>query len=175
MVFIGGFVALMEKSGGGPAFASKMIRMITSKAKAQVSAWLGGVFIFYSDLGTLLIIGPVYRPLFDRLKVSRQKLAFIIDSTASPVAILVPFIGWGIYIMGLMQKEFDRAGIALDSWQVFIEVVPFQFYALLAIAVIPAALLLKAEVGAMAKAEALATKADLNAPETDSGLQPFTH
>lgn len=106
MVFIGGFVALMEKSGGGPAFASKMITIIASRARAQIAAWCGGIFIFYSDLGTPLIIGPVFRPLFEKLQVSREKLAFIVDSTASPVAILVPFIGWGIYIMGLLQKEF---------------------------------------------------------------------
>ncbi|MCP4233783.1 MAG: sodium:proton exchanger, partial [Aestuariibacter sp.] len=114
MIFIGGFVALMEKSGGGPAFAAKMIGYIATKAKAQITAWCGGIFIFYSDLGTPLIIGPVFRPLFDKLRVSREKLAFIIDSTASPVAILIPFIGWGIYIMGLIQKEFDRAGRELE-------------------------------------------------------------
>ncbi|HCB16310.1 MAG TPA: sodium:proton exchanger, partial [Alteromonas sp.] len=73
------------------AFATKMIGVIASKAKAQIAAWCGGIFIFYSDLGTPLIIGPVFRPLFEKLRVSREKLAFIIDSTASPVAILVPF------------------------------------------------------------------------------------
>lgn len=182
MVFIGGFVALMEKSGGGPAFANKMIKLIASKARAQISAWCGGIFIFYSDLGTPLIIGPVFRPLFDRLKLSREKLAFIIDSTASPVAILVPFIGWGIYIMGLMQKEFDRAGQQLDSWQVFIDVIPYQFYALLAIAVIPALIWLKADFGPMNEAEHAAASAvgETRTPEETaesqgSGITAFTH
>ncbi len=153
MIFIGGFVALMEKSGGGPAFAAKMIGYIATKTKAQMTAWCGGIFIFYSDLGTPLIIGPVFRPLFDKLKVSREKLAFIIDSTASPVAILIPFIGWGIYIMGLMQKEFDRAGIELDSWDVFLRVIPFQFYAILAIVIVPVLVWLKRDFGAMSDAE----------------------
>lgn len=153
MIFIGGFVALMEKSGGGPAFAAKMIGYIATKAKAQITAWCGGIFIFYSDLGTPLIIGPVFRPLFDKLKVSREKLAFIIDSTASPVAILIPFIGWGIYIMGLMQKEFDRAGRELDSWDVFLGVIPFQFYAILAIVAVPVLVWLKRDFWAMSDAE----------------------
>ena len=178
MVFIGGFVALMEKSGGGPAFASKMIGVIASKAKAQIAAWCGGIFIFYSDLGTPLIIGPVFRPLFEKLRVSREKLAFIIDSTASPVAILVPFIGWGIYIMGLLQKEFDQAGKSLDSWQVFIGVITYQFYALLAIAVIPVIVLLKADIGPMAQTETKATQTNtsVNADvEQIKDFEAFTH
>lgn len=177
MIFIGGFVALMEKSGGGPAFAAKMIGLIATKAKAQLAAWCGGIFIFYSDLGTPLIIGPVFRPLFDKLKVSREKLAFIIDSTASPVAILIPFIGWGIYIMGLMQKEFDRAGQNLDSWDVFIQVIPFQFYAILAILVVPVLVWLKRDFGPMADAEQQLYSSE-KPTETPLSSQPsaiFTH
>ena len=68
LVFIGGFVALMEKSGGGSAFANSVIHWITTKFKSQVLAWLGGIVIFFSDLGTPLIVGPVFRPLFDKLK-----------------------------------------------------------------------------------------------------------
>jgi len=153
MVFIGGFVALMEKSGGGPAFAVNIMKWINSRARAQMAAWFGGIFIFYSDLGTPLIIGPVFRPLFDKLKISRQKLAFIIDSTASPVAILVPFIGWGIYIMGLMQKEFDSSGQAISAWSAFIQTIPFQFYAILAIVIVPLLVWRKVDFGAMASAE----------------------
>ncbi|MEC9260943.1 MAG: Na+/H+ antiporter NhaC family protein [Pseudomonadota bacterium] len=178
MVFIGGFVALMEKSGGGPAFASKMITIIASRARAQIAAWCGGIFIFYSDLGTPLIIGPVFRPLFEKLQVSREKLAFILDSTASPVAILVPFIGWGIYIMGLLQKEFEQAGKSLDSWQVFIAVIPFQFYAVLAITVIPLMVVMKADVGAMAEAESKAAKEGLTVVRNEQGnnkVEAFTH
>ena len=177
MIFIGGFVALMEKSGGGPAFAAKMIGYIATKAKAQITAWCGGIFIFYSDLGTPLIIGPVFRPLFDKLKVSREKLAFIIDSTASPVAILIPFIGWGIYIMGLMQKEFDRAGRELESWDVFLGVIPFQFYAILAIVIVPLLVWLKRDFGAMSDAEQRTAIPQHQAENTQSQpvTEVFTH
>ncbi len=120
LVFIGGFVALMEKSGGGVAFAKKITQWVASKCQAQLSAWVGGVVIFFSDLGTPLIVGPVFRPLFDKLKVSRQKLAFIIDSTSSPVAILIPFIGWGVYIMGLIQKEFTALNVSMSDWDAFL-------------------------------------------------------
>ncbi len=177
MIFIGGFVALMEKSGGGPAFAAKMIGYIATKAKAQITAWCGGIFIFYSDLGTPLIIGPVFRPLFDKLRVSREKLAFIIDSTASPVAILIPFIGWGIYIMGLIQKEFDRAGRELESWDVFLGVIPFQFYAILAIVIVPLLVWLKRDFGAMSDAEQRTAIPQHQAENTKSQpvTEVFTH
>lgn len=188
MVFIGGFVALMEKSGGGPAFAANIMKWINSRARAQMAAWFGGIFIFYSDLGTPLIVGPVFRPLFDKLKISRQKLAFIIDSTASPVAILIPFIGWGIYIMGLMQKEFDSAEQTITAWSAFIQTIPFQFYAILAIAIVPLLVWRKADFGAMATAENHAretiepssSKTQVENKEADLSeeaplIQPFTH
>ncbi|GAA4886416.1 hypothetical protein [Ferrimonas pelagia] len=127
LVFIGGFVALMERSGGGTAFALRIAHWVKTRLRAQCAAWAGGIAIFFSDLGTPLIVGPVFRPLFDQLKLSRQKLAFIIDSTASPVAILIPFIGWGVYIMGLLQKEFTALALDTTDWQAFIRAIPFQF------------------------------------------------
>lgn len=84
LFFIGGFVALMEKSGGGAALASGAIKYINTRAKAQISAWFGGIIIFFSDLGTPLIVGPVFEKIFDKAKISREKLAWIIDSTSSP-------------------------------------------------------------------------------------------
>lgn len=153
LVFIGGFVHLMEKSGGGPAFAASVARFVNSKRKAQLFAWLGGIFIFYSDIGTPLIVGPVFRPLFDKMKLSREKLAFIIDSTASPVAILIPFIGWGVYIMSLIDKEIDSLHLEATSMEIFISAIPFQFYAILAILIVPWITLSLVDFGPMRTAE----------------------
>jgi Na+/H+ antiporter NhaC len=139
LAFIGGFVALMERSGGGQAFARDVTRYLTSKLRLQLAAWSGGILIFFSDLGTPLIVGPVFRDLADRLKLSRQKLAFIIDSTASPVAILVPFIGWGVYIMSLLHQQFEMLGIEQSDYAAFVAAIPFQFYAWLAVLAMRAA------------------------------------
>jgi Na+/H+ antiporter NhaC len=177
LVFIGGFVALMEKSGGGPAFAVSIVRKISSRGRAQLAAWCGGIFIFYSDLGTPLIVGPVFRPLFDKLKISREKLAFIVDSTSSPVAILVPFIGWGIYIISLLQKEFDGAGRDISGWDSFIQAIPFQFYAILAIFIVPVLIYTRLDFGPMAEAEKkakLATEETLTKLENND-IQAFSH
>lgn len=78
IVFIGGFIKLVEKSGGAQAFGKSVYRIVNTKLKAQLCAWLGGILIFFSDLGTPLLVGPVFRPLFDKLKISRQKLAWIL-------------------------------------------------------------------------------------------------
>lgn len=153
LVFIGGFVGLMEKSGGAAAFALKMTEIVNNRFKVQLSAWLGGIIVFFSDLGTPLIVGPISEPLFDKLRVSREKLAWIIDSTASPIAVLVPFIGWGVYVMGLIQKEFTALGIAESDWTAFIKAIPFQFYPILAVIMVPVVAFTGYEFSAMARAE----------------------
>lgn len=174
LIFIGGFVALMEKSGGGVAFAQKVTLWVKNKCQAQLSSWFGGIIIFFSDLGTPLIVGPVFRPLFDKLKISRQKLAFIIDSTSSPVAILIPFIGWGVYIMGLIQKEFTALRVEMSDWDAFIGAIPFQLYAFLAIFIVPLVSLKNLDFGPMAKADRDAKAGVISGAVSDS-LKPFSH
>ncbi len=176
LAFIGGFVALMERSGGGAAFAESINNWVKSKVQAQLAAWAGGIAIFFSDLGTPLIIGPVFRPLTDRLKISRQKLALIIDSTASPVAILVPFIGWGVYIMSLMSAEFTALNLDENEFTAFIRTIPFQFYAWLAVAFVPLMAFLKIDFGPMAEAEKQAQTASLSQSENETeAAEAFTH
>ena len=174
LVFIGGFVALMEKSGGGHAFAERVTKWISSTFKAQISAWLGGIIIFFSDLGTPLIVGPVFRPLFDKLKLSRQKLAFILDSTSSPVAILIPFIGWGVYIMSLLHKELIHVDSPLSDWDAFVNAIPYQFYAILAISIIPLIAFKKLDFGPMAQAEKDAQNGIFQ-NKNNTTLESFTH
>ena len=174
LVFIGGFVHLMEKSGGGPAFAASVARYVNSKRKAQIFSWLGGIFVFYSDIGTPLIVGPVFRPLFDKLNLSREKLALIIDSTASPVAILVPFIGWGVYIMSLIDKEINGLYEGATSMGVFLSAIPFQFYAILAILSVPFITLRLVDFGPMKIAETRAQSSVVD-HSGEEAVEAFLH
>lgn len=153
MVFVGGFVGIVTYSGGARAFARLATGVIGSRARAQIAAWLGGILIFFSDSCSPLLVGSVFQPVCDRMKISREKLAWILDTTASPVCILVPFIGWGIYIQGLIRKEFDAIGNASSEWQIFLEVIPFQFYALCALLMVPLVAVLRFEFSQMYKAE----------------------
>lgn len=152
LAFIGGFVKLIEWSGGGAAFASAATRFVTTRAKAQLGAWFGGIMIFFSDLGTPLIVGPVFQPMMDRLGVSRQKLAFILDSTSAPVAILIPFIGWGVFIMSVIADAFAASNVAISEWDAFVAAIPFQVYAWLAISMVPVMTLLDFDYGPMREA-----------------------
>lgn len=153
MLFIGGFIELMMRSGGAYAFAQSVGKLINSKTKSQLAAYLAGIIIFFSDLGTPLIVGPIFAPFFKKLKVSKEKLAFILDSTSSPIAVLVPFIGWGVFIIGLLQKEFETLGLTISDYGAFVKAIPFNIYPILALVIIPALALMKLDFGPMKVAE----------------------
>jgi Na+/H+ antiporter NhaC len=172
LAFIGGFVRLIEISGGGTAFARLAARWVAGRARAQLGAWAGGIMIFFSDLGTPLIVGPVFQPLMDRLRVSRQKLAFILDSTSSPVAILIPFIGWGVFIMSVIADAFAANALTQTEWDAFVAAIPFQLYAWLAIAMVPALTALDFDYGPMARAESFTTVTPDDGDSADSNARP---
>lgn len=153
MSFVGGFVALIEATGGAKAFAAAIANKVHRRSTAQTTAWLGGLAIFFSDSGNSLILGPIFRPIFDRLRISRAKLAYILDSTSSPVCILVPITGWGVYIMGIIATEFENLGIQTSDASAFVQAIPYQFYALLALVLVPLIALSKRDFGPMAKFE----------------------
>ena len=165
---IGGFVKLLEVSGGAAAFAHKLTRFVTSRAKAQLLVWLSGLGIFFTDSGNSLIIGPLYRSVFDELKISREKLAYILDTTSSPISILIPFIAWGAYITSLIDKSYAEIGLTENAFTVLLKVFPYQFYPFLALATVPIIIYIGKEFGPMRKAEEqLAEEGFLAPPENN--------
>ncbi|MGV8152901.1 MAG: Na+/H+ antiporter NhaC family protein [Alkaliphilus sp.] len=153
MALIGGFVALIEKSGGALAFAKSATKVVNTRTKAQLLLWLCGLGIFFTDSGNSLILGPTFKPITDKLRISREKVAYILDSTSSPICILIPFIGWGVFIMSLIQKEYEHLGIAGSEFTAFMRAVPFQLYAISALLLVPIVAIMRREFGPMAKAE----------------------
>ena len=153
ILFIGGFIKLLENGGGAQSFAKYVHKVVDTPLKAQLGAWLGGVVIFFTDLGTALLVGPVFRPLFDKLKLSREKLAWVLDSTSSPVAVLIPFIGWGVYIMGLVEAQFKNLHVDVSDYETFMQAIPFQIYTILAVIMIPLIAITKKDFAAMKAAE----------------------
>lgn len=117
-----------------------------------------GLFIFFSDYFSPLFVGPVMRDLTDRAKISREKLAYICDSTSAPMSVLVPFTGWAIYISGLLIGigPVINKKVALS---LFIKSIPFNFYAIITVIMVAFfALKLIPEFGPMRKAERRATE-----------------
>jgi len=150
---IGGFVKLLEVSGGASAFAHKLSKFVTSKAKAQLLVWFSGLAIFFTDSGNSLIVGPLYRSLFVELKICREKLAYILDTTSSPISILIPFIAWGAYITSLIDKSYAEIGLTENAFSVLIKVFPYQFYAFLALATVPIIIFIGKDYGPMRVAQ----------------------
>lgn len=153
MIFIGSFVALLTQSGGSAALAKKMVHLLDTRCKAQLAVWVSGLIIFFTDSGNSLIVGPAFQAVTDRLNVSREKLSYILDCTSSPICILIPFIGWGIFIMGLMQKEFEALRIPYEDYSAFLHVIPYQFYAIGTLLMVPLVAITGYEFSAMYKAE----------------------
>ena len=162
---IGGFVKLLEVSGGAGAFANKLTSIVTSRAKAQLLVWLSGLGIFFTDSGNSLIVGPLYRSVFREYKICKEKLAYILDTTSSPISILIPFIGWGAYITSLIDKSYAEIGLDEDAFVVLIKVIPYQFYAFLALATVPIIIYLGKEYGPMKRSQEQFISS-LNAPES---------
>ncbi len=173
ILIIGGFVHLLDRSGGMVAFARRMTRVVDTPFKAQLSVWLTGLAIFFTDSGNSLILGPMFRPIFGGVRLCREKLAFIIDSTSSPVCVLVPVISWGVYIMGLLERSFKVHGVGVEPLDACLRALPYQLYPILALLTVPVLALTGLEYGPMARAQerALATRDQGAAVADDSGAR----
>jgi tetracycline resistance efflux pump len=129
-LLIGSMIATIEYSGGVRGFVRYLEtrRWVHNGVRAQCLAWIIGIVIFIESNITLLIAGAVCRPLFDRHRISREKLAYLIDSTSAPVCVLIPLNAWGAVIIGLVQ------GVGIENpLEVFIASIPLNLYAIIAI------------------------------------------
>lgn len=150
---IGGLIALMTRSGGLRAFAEKIARRATTPVGAQLTAWLLGFAVFFDDYANALIVGPAARPVTDRVRVSREKLAFIVDATSAPVAGMALISTWVAYELGLLHAAFTAIGSATPAWEVLVRTLPYRFYNIFILFFIPAAILMRREFGPMLAAE----------------------
>ncbi|MCP4709025.1 MAG: transporter [Planctomycetes bacterium] len=129
---IGVLVAFFQRSGAVRMFTGQAGRWATSRKKVNILAWLLGLFIFFSDYFSPLFVGPIMRDLTDKYRISREKLAYICDSTSAPLAAMIPITGWAIYIS---TQTIGSAGITNkeQALQLFIRSVPYNFYGYLAV------------------------------------------
>jgi len=153
LVILGGMVCLMNAAGGSRAFGQWASKRIKSRVGAQLATILLGVLIFVDDYFNCLTVGSVMRPVTDKHNVSRAKLAYIIDSTAAPVCIIAPISSWAAAVTGFVPGE--------DGFSVFINAIPYNFYALLTITMLVLLVILGVDYGPMKKHEANATNGDL--------------
>ncbi len=147
---IGALIATIETSGGVRGFVHflETREWVNTPRRAQLLAWVTGVVIFIESNITVLVAGSVSRPLFDRYRISREKLAYIIDTTSAAVCILIPLNAWGAYNLGIL----DSLGVE-DPLGVFVGSIPLNFYALAALFLALVVIIWNIDLGPMKRAE----------------------
>ena len=157
---MGALISTVGSSGGVAGFVGWLEhkRWVTSGRRAQLLAWLIGVVIFIESNITVLVAGSVARPLFDRYRHSREKLAYLIDSTSAPICILIPLNAWGATNLRLLAESGVPQTEALS---VFLRSILFNFYSFAAVALALAVVLFRMDWGPMKRAEARAGKGEV--------------
>lgn len=169
---IGGLIAVITKMGGPRAIAEKLAKRAKTPASAQVYTWIMGFFIFFDDYANSLIVGPIMKPVTDKLKVSREKLAFIIDSTAAPIAGLALISTWVGYELSLIKDAYTVIGQPeVNAFAIFVETLPYRFYNILMLAFVFFSALSLREFGPMHKAAVRAHETgQVSNPKSDSSI-----
>ncbi len=154
---IGAVILFIQKSGGVHGFVlwiGKVLERLEQKEGrdkkilVQLMAWLTGVLIFVESSISVLTVGSLYRPVFDKLKISREKLAYIADSSSAPTCILIPFNGWGALVMGLLITQGFE-----NPFQVMIHSIAYNFYPIVALLMVVLVIFFKFDFPGMKKAE----------------------
>ena len=152
-LLIGGVIQLITKMGGAKALADSLAKRANTPRKAQLSTWFLGLCVFFDDYANSLIVGPIMRPVMDKLKVSRQKLAFIVDATAAPVAGIAIISTWIGLEISLIASGFKSIGMDVSGFGIFLQTIPYRFYNILILIFIVMSATTLYEFGPMKKAE----------------------
>ena len=141
LVILGTMVCLMNRAGGSAAFGQFAADHIKGRVGAELATILLGCLIFIDDYFNCLTVGSVMRPVTDKFKVSRAKLAYLIDATAAPICIIAPISSWAAAVTGFVEGE--------DGFSIFVRAIPYNFYAILTIVMMIGMVLLRTEFGSM--------------------------
>ncbi len=159
LVLLGIMVALVNAAGGSAAFGRWAVKHVHTRAGALLATFLLGVLIFIDDYFNCLTVGSVMRPVTDSHRISREKLAYIIDATAAPICMIAPVSSWAAAISATAQ-DLDSG---VSGIQLFIQAIPYNFYSLLTIVFVIAISVMGIDYGPMAKAEMRALQGELGA------------
>ena len=163
LVLLGIMVALINSAGGSAAFGRWAVKHVHSRAGAIIATVILGVLIFVDDYFNCLTVGSVMRPVTDSHKVSRAKLAYIIDATAAPICMIAPVSSWAAAVSATAQ-DLDTG---VSGIQLFIQAIPYNFYSLLTIVFVIAITVMGFDYGPMAKAEFKALQGELGSLGND--------
>lgn len=188
---LGGLVGMLTKTGAAGSFGRWASSKLKSGTGSQMMAFIFGIIIFIDDYFNSLTVGTVMRPVFDKTKESRAKLAYILDSTAAPVCILAPISSWVVTVMSIVRDASgfrDASGtylLGINEFQFFIKAIPYNLYAITTLIMVFSIIIFKRDFGPMKESELRAAKGQLyneekygpvsgNVPEAEeSRAKPF--
>jgi Na+/H+ antiporter NhaC len=160
IAFLIGTVQVMIRCGGIQGVIQAISFLVRGPRSTRFATFLMGLLIFFDDYTNTMIVGNAMRPLCDRWKVSREKLAYLVDSTAAPLAGLAVVSTWIGFEVGLLQTLSDELGLGMSGYGIFFSLVPFRFYCFFTLMVVLLSILLNRDFGPMLKAEQRALACD---------------
>ena len=174
-LLLGGMVGIIARNGGTMGIVESVTPFARTPKRGKIATWAAGLALFFDDYANTLIVGNTMRPITDRLRISREKLAYIVDSTAAPVAALVPISTWVGYEISLISDGLRIAAeqnpngadviLSQNPFDLFLQTIPFLFYPILAVLFVLMTSVMNRDFGPMAEAELrAATKGELHKP-----------
>lgn len=150
---IGGLIGLLNKNGGTRGIGNLIVSRARGTRSTLFMTWLMGILIFFDDYANSLIVGNTMRSITDKMKISREKLAYIVDSTAAPVSSIALISTWVGFETGLIKNSISKLGLDLKPYTIFVQTIPYRFYSLLALVFVLLIIFTRKDFGPMAKAE----------------------
>lgn len=158
---LGGLVGMLSKTGAASSFGIWASSKLKTRTSSQFMTFIFGVIIFIDDYFNSMTVGTVMRPISDKTKVSRAKLAYILDSTAAPVCIIAPISSWVVTVMSIVRDAQGFEQLGMTEFEFFIHAIPYNLYALLALLLVLSVIFLKRDFGPMKQSELLAARGQL--------------
>jgi Na+/H+ antiporter NhaC len=157
-LLFGGVIGLISRSGGTTGIANSLSKFARTRKSGMLTAWLSGLIIFFDDYANALVVGNLMRPITDKLKISREKLSFIVDATSAPVASIFIVSSWIGYEVGLIQDGLIAIGSPLNAYSVFLDTIIFRFYPIAMLFFVFLVSITNRDFGSMLNAERRAVK-----------------
>ncbi len=165
---LGGMVGIVYRNGGMHGIIKHMIKKADTPKKGQIAIWFFGIVVFFDDYSNTLIVGNTSRLLCDKLKISRQKLAYLVDSTSAPVATVAIITTWVGFQIGIIADSLETLpGIQESAYMLFIHSIPYSFYPFLAIVMVGLVVISGKDFGPMVQAEQRARAGEIYSPKLE--------
>ncbi len=152
-LLLGGMVGITSRMGGMQGVVDRLSRLATTARRGQLAVWLMGIIIFFDDYTNTLVVGNSTRPLTDRLRISREKLSYIVDSTAAPITSLAVITSWIGFEISLINQSYISMGVDRNPLATFVSSIPYSFYPILALLFVLFIILSGRDYSSMLKAE----------------------